>query len=113
MQFLQLLFHIQLALRIKRLRAALVGFDKICLQSVSIDRGRTRINITAYTSSLGRPSDRRAAFEIDLPRQIGIDLSGEIIAETGEVDDAVDAFEQLRIEMPSVLHDEFEQWVGR
>ena len=80
---------------------------------MSIDRGRTRINITAYTGGRGRPCDRSAAFEIDLPRQIGIDLSGEIIAETGKVDDAVDAFEELRIEMPSVPHDEFEQWAGR
>src|SRR5262249_18791022 len=45
--------------------------------------------------------------------QIGIDLSGEIIAEAGKVNDAVDAVEEPRIEMPSVPHDEFEQWAGR
>src|SRR5262245_56820007 len=51
----ELLFDVQLALGIERLRTAFVGLDKMGLLAVTVDRRRTRIHIPAHACSLCRP----------------------------------------------------------
>ena len=102
----QFLLYAQLAFGVKRLRPALVVLGQPFAKAVAVDRCGARVDVSPDAGLLCQPRQTHASAAVDRAGQLGINLGRRVVAEPGEVDDDLDAAQNLRIEVAYVLCDD-------